>query len=93
MIKSIPSGLNNLTQKNKRCYVHLPVSYMHLSFSKDHQNGSNKELLLLLSDSLWKVKAKYIVLCLNASANFQNANIVSHYPTLMSNCPTCSHMS
>ena len=56
-------------------------------------NSNINESLLLLSEYLWKLKAKYLVLCLNALANFQNASIVSRYPALMSNYPSCSHVS
>ena len=48
-------------------------------------NSSINELLLLLFDGLWKVKAKHIVLCLIASAKFWNAKGASYHPALMGN--------
>ena len=55
-------------------------------------NSSNNKLLLLLFDGLWKMKAKYIVLCLNASAKLQNPSGVSRLPALIGNCWTWSHV-
>ena len=43
-------------------------------------------------DGLWKVKAKYKVLCLNALAKLQNARGASRHLALMGNCPICNHM-
>ena len=43
-------------------------------------------------DGLWKVKAKSIVLCLNALAQLKNAMSASWHPALMGNCPTCSRI-
>ena len=48
-------------------------------------NSNNNEFLLLLFDGLWKVKAKYIVLCLNASAKLQNVRGASCPPALIGN--------
>ena len=57
-------------------------------------NSSNgNELLLLLLDGLWKVKAKYIALCSNTLAKLQNARGTSRHPVLMDNCPTCNDMA
>ena len=42
-------------------------------------------------DGLWKVKAKYIVLCLNALAKLWNVRGTSRHPAFMGNCLTCSH--
>ena len=39
------------------------------------------------------MKAKYIVLCLNTSTEFQNARGVSRHSALMGVCWTCSYMS
>ena len=41
---------------------------------------------------LWKIKVKYIALCLNASAVLQNAWKTSHYLVFIGNCLTCSHL-
>ena len=49
----------------------------------------NNNDLLLLFDALWKVKTKYIILCLNASAKFQKTSGATHHPALMGNCSTC----
>ena len=48
-------------------------------------NSNNNVSFLLLFDGLWKVKAKYIVLCLNASAKFRNVKGTSYDPALMGN--------
>ena len=48
-------------------------------------NSNNNESFLLLFDGLWKVKAKYIVLCLNALAKLRNAKGASYHPVLMGN--------
>ena len=51
-------------------------------------NSNNDKLLLPLFDGLQKRKAKYIVLCLNASAKLQNLSGASRLPALISNCWT-----
>ena len=43
-------------------------------------------------DDLWKVKARYIVLCLNALAKLQNVKGTYRHPALIGDCPTCSYM-
>ena len=72
MLKGIRTGLNILTRKNKGWYVSLSIflyDILYLFFQRP-SNSNNNESLFLLSDGLWKVKTKYMVLCLNASANF-----------------------
>ena len=59
----------------------LPVPYTRSS------------LFWLLFDSFWKVKTKYIVLCLNGLAKFWNAWRASCHPATIGNCLTCNHMS
>ena len=54
-----------------------------LSLSRGHQTVAimkHSATLLILFDGLQKVKAKYIVLCLNCPAKFQNARESSCYP-------------
>ena len=85
MIKRIPRGLNIFSRKNK-CYVSLPITDIRTSFSRSHQT-------VTAIDGLSKVKAKYIVLCLNALAKFRKVRGVCHHPALMGNCSTSSHIS
>ena len=88
-VKSISIGLNILPRKNKRCYVYLPIHTMYMVFTFQRPSSSNNnESLLLLFASLWRLKTKYIVLCLNASPNFQKVSVASYHPALMSSCPT-----
>ena len=42
--------------------------------------------------SPWKVKAKYIVLCLNAFAKLQSTTRAFRAPVFMRNCSICSHL-
>ena len=52
----------------------FPVYTMYPDFTfQTPSNSNNNKLLLLLFDGPWKVKAKYIVLSLNALAKFWNA--------------------
>ena len=67
-IKRIPSSLNIFTWKNKRCYLYLPIKYNHPSPSRDHQKVKVINRCCYYFDGLWKMKAKYIVLSLNAFA-------------------------
>ena len=72
------------------CYVCLPIPYNRSSLSRDHQTVTIMNHCCYCFDGLWKVK--YIVLCLNALAKFQNVRETSRRPVFMGNCPTCSHM-
>ena len=63
---------------------------MAFTFKRPSNSNNNGSLLFLL-DGLWKVKAEYIVLCLNGSAKFQNTSRASCHLDLMGNCRTCSH--
>ena len=49
-------------------------------------NSNNNKLLLLLFDGLWKMNAKYIALCLNASAKLQNLREASRLLAFTGNC-------
>ena len=80
MTKRIPSSLNIFSRKNKRCYVYLVSSYNWPTFTRDHQTVTIMNQCCYCFDGLWKVKAKYKILCLNALAKLQK------------NCQTCSHM-
>ena len=57
------------------------------------RTSSINELLLLLFDGIWKVKAGYIVLCLDVSVKFQYFSRTFCHPAWMDNSWTCSHMS
>ena len=91
MIKRLPSGLNILTKKIKNVILSSYTIYSAFTFRRP-LNSNNNESLLLLLDGLQKVKGTCIVLCLNASANLQNASVASCHVALMSNRPLCSHM-
>ena len=65
---------------------------IYSTFTLQTPSNSNNNKSLLLFDGLWKVKAKYIVLFLNAWANFQNASVAFPHSALMSNFPTCNHV-
>ena len=91
MIKRIPSKLNIFTRENKRCYVYLPTPNNRPSLSSDRRTVTI--LNRCCFNGLWKVKDKYIVLCLNALAKLQNARGACHHSVLMGNWPTYSHMS
>ena len=93
MIKKIPSRLNIFTRESKRCYVYLLIPYNWHSLSRDHQRVTIMIHCCYWFDGQWNVKAKYIVLCLNALAKLQNPKGPSRHPALMGNCSTCSHMS
>ena len=54
--------------------------------------GNSNESSLLLFDCLWKVKAKYNVLCSDALAKFRNARGASRHLVLIGNCRNCSYM-
>lgn len=60
------------------------ATYQDFTFQRP-SDSSNNESLLLLFDGLQKVMAKYIVLCLMASAKFQNVKGTSYQPALMGN--------
>ena len=60
------------------------ATYQDFTFQRP-SDSSNNESLLLLFDGLQKVMAKYIVLCLMASAKFQNVKGASYQPALMGN--------
>ena len=93
MIKRISSNLNIFTRENKRCYVYLPTPNNRPSLSSDRRTVTILNHCCCCFNGLWKVKAKYIVLCLNALAKLQNARGACHHSVLMGNWPTCSHMS
>ena len=78
--------------KNKRCDVYLPVLYNWSLLSRDHQRVKIMNHCCYCFDDLWKMKAKYTVLCLSALAKLQNTRGASHHPALIGNCPTCSLM-
>ena len=78
--------------ENKRCYVYLPITHNRPSLSRHHQRVTIMNHCCYCYDDLWKVKAKYTVLCLSALAKLQNAREASHHPALIGNCPACSHM-
>ena len=65
-------------------YFSFYTTYQDFTFQRP-SNKSNDESLLLLFDGLQKVMAKYIVLCLMASAKFQNVKGASYQPALMGN--------
>ena len=58
--------------------------YRDFTFHKP-SNSNNNESLLLLLYGLWKVKAKYKLLCLNGLAKFRNAKGASYHPAPMRN--------
>ena len=91
-IKRIPSSLNIFNRKNKRCPIYLPIPYNRPSLSRGHQTITIMNYCCYCFNGLWKVKAKYIVLCLNAFAKLQNAKREFRHLVLMGNCPTCSLM-
>ena len=62
----------------------FPSDTMYLDFTFQRSSNSNNNESLLLH-GLWNVNAKYIVLCLNASAKFQKAKGLSYHPALMGN--------
>ena len=74
------------------CYYFLPVPYNWFSLSKNHQRVAVMNHCFYCFDGFWKVKAKYIVLCLNALAKLKNVTGTSRHSVLMGNCPTFSHM-
>ena len=89
MTNRIPSVLNILARKKKRCYVYLPIAYIRHSLFRGHQTVAIKAIKV----KAIKLKAKYIILCLSDSVISENASVVSHSPALMSNRMTCSHKS
>ena len=71
-----------------------PLRYIRSSLSRGHETVTmTMNYCCYCFDGLWKVKAKYIVLCSNALAKWQNATGTSHHPNLMDNCPTCNGMA
>ena len=74
------------------CYYFLPVPYNWFSLSKNHQRVTVMNHCFYCFDGFWKVKAKYIVLRLNALAKLKNVTGASRHSVLMGNCPTFSHM-
>ena len=46
----------------------IPIPYNWLSISRDHQTVTIMNHCCHSFDGFWKVKAKYVVLCLNALA-------------------------
>ena len=74
------------------CYYFLPVPYNWFSLSKNHQRVTVMNHCFYCFDGFWKVKAKYIVLYLNALAKLKNVTGTSRHSVLMGNCPTFSHM-
>ena len=51
--------------------------YLACTFQRPSNSYKNESLLSLLYDGLWKVKVKYIVLCLNAAVNSWTEAIIS----------------
>ena len=84
-IKRIPSSLN---------IFNLPIPYSQPLLSRGHQTIT----LTIINhccyrfDGLWKVKHKYIVLCLNVFAKLHNERGISLHPVILANCGTCSHI-
>ena len=80
--------LNIFTMKNKRSYVTLAIPN---SINKNiYQTVTiNNHYCYCLKAS--GKKAKYIVLCLNASTEFWKVRRASTNPDLIGNCPTCTH--
>ena len=89
MTNRIPSVLNILARKKKRCYVYLPIAYIRHSLSRGHQTVAIK----VIKVKAIKLKAKYIMLCLSDSVIAENAIVASLSPALMTNRMTCSHKS
>ena len=91
-IKRISNSLNLSTWKNKGFYVYLPIPYNWSSLSRGHQIVTIMNHCCYCFDGLWKVKAKYVVQCLNAFVNrLQNVKGAFRHPVLMGNCPNCRH--
>ena len=88
--KKNPSSLNIFNRKSKRCSIYFPVPYNWPSLSRGHQTVTIMNHCCYCFNDLWKVKAKYMVLCLNAFAKLLNAKRESHHLVLMGNCLTCS---
>ena len=88
-IKRIPSRVNIFTRKNKRCYIYLPIRYNRPSLCRGHQTVT---IMKYFFNSPGKMKAKYIVLYLNAFAKLQNTRGAFRHPLLMGNRPTCNDM-
>ena len=82
-IERIPSNLKIFTQKNRRCYVYLPIPYNRPSLSRGHQTVTTMNHCCYCFDGLWNVKVKYIALCLNAFAKLQNVRGASCHPFFM----------
>ena len=91
-IKRIPSSLNIFTQRNKRCYVCLPIPCNQPSLSKYHQTVTIMNHCCYCFDGLLKMKIENILLCLSVLAKFQNARGASRHPSLINNCPACGHI-
>ena len=98
MTKRIHRDLNIFTRKNIRCYVSLPIPYIrpvHTTpwLSRGYQTVRIMNhycyCLMVFRISLeWSLYAKYIVLCLNASAKLRNARGLYRCPDLIDNFPT-----
>ena len=84
MIRQSPEAETLMLAKIKDAI--FPPSTMYLDFTFQRpSNGNNNKSLFLLFHGLWKMKAEYIILCLNTSAKFRNAKGASYHPALMGN--------
>ena len=79
-IKRIPSSLSIFTLKNN-----LPIPYNLPSLSSAHETVAIMNHCCYCFDGLWKVKVKYIILCLNAFAKLRSAKETSRQTVLMGN--------
>ena len=82
--KRIPRGWKNYASNNKNAIFLFPHHVLGFTFQRS-SNSNNNESIWLPFGGLWKVKVKYIVLCLNASAKFWNVKGASYHPALMGN--------
>ena len=91
-IKIISNSLNIFSRKHKRRHVYLHIPYDRSSYYRGYQTITTMNHCCCCFNGLWKVKTKYIVLCLNVFAKLQKAIEASCHPDLLSNCRNSSHM-
>ena len=84
LIRKSPEAETLMLAKIKMLCFSSYTMYPYLTFQRPSNSNNNESLLFLFND-LWKVKAKYKVLCLNCLAKFCNAKGPSYHPALVGN--------